>query len=118
MVTIPVSHPGSIVLHMIEEKFSVNNYLIVFFSPQGFVASVSHLRATVPAIYDITLAIPKDKPRPTLLRMLRGCSSVVSSYLRTFSLSNTDIVSIYVNIHKTEGGKWVGGAQFEWVKIS
>lgn len=44
---------------------------------KGFVASVSHLRSIVPAIYDITLAIPKDKPRPTLLRMLRGCSSVV-----------------------------------------
>lgn len=44
---------------------------------KGFVASVSHLRSIIPAIYDITLAIPKDKPRPTLLRMLRGCSSVV-----------------------------------------
>ncbi|XP_049353709.1 1-acyl-sn-glycerol-3-phosphate acyltransferase PLS1-like isoform X2 [Solanum verrucosum] len=43
---------------------------------KGFVASVSHLRSIIPAIYDITLAIPKDKPRPTLLRMLRGCSSV------------------------------------------
>ncbi|XP_009615949.1 1-acyl-sn-glycerol-3-phosphate acyltransferase PLS1-like isoform X1 [Nicotiana tabacum] len=44
---------------------------------KGFVAAVSHLRSFVPAIYNITLAIPKDKPRPTLLRMLRGCSSVV-----------------------------------------
>ncbi|MCD7466869.1 phospholipid scramblase 1 [Datura stramonium] len=29
---------------------------------KGFVASVSHLRSVVPAIYNITLAIPKDKP--------------------------------------------------------
>lgn len=84
----------SFVLQMIKEKISVNEYLIVFSSPQGFVASVSHLRSIIPAIYDITLAIPKDKPRPTLLRMLRGCSSVVSSYLCTCSLSGTDIVSI------------------------
>ncbi|CAN4119877.1 unnamed protein product [Withania somnifera] len=43
---------------------------------KGFVASVSHMRSVIPAIYNITLAIPKDKPQPTLLRMLRGCSSV------------------------------------------
>ncbi|KAJ8551373.1 hypothetical protein K7X08_000743 [Anisodus acutangulus] len=44
---------------------------------KGFVAAVTHLRSVVPAIYNITFAIPKDKPRPTLLRLLRGCSSVV-----------------------------------------
>ncbi|PHU03275.1 1-acyl-sn-glycerol-3-phosphate acyltransferase 2 [Capsicum chinense] len=54
-----------------------NVYLIVFSSSQGFVASLNHLRSFVPAIYNVTFAIPKDKPRPTLLRMLRGCSSVV-----------------------------------------
>ncbi|KAJ8543798.1 hypothetical protein K7X08_025416 [Anisodus acutangulus] len=45
---------------------------------KGFVAAVNHLCSVVPAIYNITLAIPKDKPRPALLRLLGGCSSVVS----------------------------------------
>lgn len=40
-------------------------------------AAVTHLRSFVPVIYNATVAIPKDEPRPTLLRMLRGHSSVV-----------------------------------------
>ena len=32
----------------------------------------------VPAIYDTTVIIPKDSPAPTMLRILKGQSSVVS----------------------------------------
>lgn len=35
------------------------------------------MRSFVPAIYDCTLAIPKNQPPPTILRMFRGQSSVV-----------------------------------------
>jgi hypothetical protein len=47
---------------------------------QGFVASVSTMRSFVPAIYDATVIIPKDQPSPTMMRILRGQSSVVSKY--------------------------------------
>lgn len=44
---------------------------------QGFVSSVSNMREFVPAIYDVTVAIPKDSSPPTMLRILNGKSSVV-----------------------------------------
>ncbi|KAL6588020.1 hypothetical protein OROMI_000998 [Orobanche minor] len=43
--------------------------------PQGFVAAVTHLRSFVPVIYNMTVAIPKNEPPPTLPRLFRGCSS-------------------------------------------
>ncbi|KAL2507327.1 1-acyl-sn-glycerol-3-phosphate acyltransferase 2 [Forsythia ovata] len=48
---------------------------------KGFVAAVTHLRSFVPVIYNITVAIPKNGPRPTLLRMIRGRSSVVHLHI-------------------------------------
>lgn len=48
---------------------------------QGFVSAVSHMRSFVPAIYDVTVAIPKSSPAPTMIRLFKGQSSVVS-YLR------------------------------------
>ncbi|KAL7151851.1 hypothetical protein ABFS83_04G058100 [Erythranthe nasuta] len=48
---------------------------------KGFVAAVTHLRATVPVLYNTTVAIPKNEPRPTLLRMIRGRSSVVHVHI-------------------------------------
>uniref|UniRef100_A0A2C9VDH1 Phospholipid/glycerol acyltransferase domain-containing protein n=1 Tax=Manihot esculenta TaxID=3983 RepID=A0A2C9VDH1_MANES len=45
---------------------------------KGFVSAVSNMRSFVPAIYDVTVALPKSSPQPTLLRMFRGQSSVVS----------------------------------------
>ncbi|KAL6966457.1 1-acyl-sn-glycerol-3-phosphate acyltransferase 2 [Sarracenia purpurea var. burkii] len=44
---------------------------------KGFVSAVNHMRSFVPAIYDITLAMPKNEPAPTMLRLLRGQSSVI-----------------------------------------
>ncbi|CAI9106430.1 OLC1v1005583C1 [Oldenlandia corymbosa var. corymbosa] len=48
---------------------------------KGFVYSVNQLRSFVPAIYDITVAIPKHETQPTLLRMFRGRSSVVHVHI-------------------------------------
>ncbi|CAA0833464.1 1-acyl-sn-glycerol-3-phosphate acyltransferase 2 [Striga hermonthica] len=48
---------------------------------KGFVAAVTHLRTFVPVIYNITVAVPKNEPRPTLLRILRGRSSTVHVHI-------------------------------------
>ncbi|XP_027090338.1 1-acyl-sn-glycerol-3-phosphate acyltransferase 2-like [Coffea arabica] len=48
---------------------------------KGFVYAVSQLSSFVPAIYDITVTIPKNEPQPTMLRILRGCSSVVHVHI-------------------------------------
>ncbi|KAI7733828.1 hypothetical protein M8C21_011699, partial [Ambrosia artemisiifolia] len=44
---------------------------------KGFVTSVSEMRSFAPAIYDMTVAIPKDSTPPTMLRLFKGQSSVV-----------------------------------------
>ncbi|KAK9273958.1 hypothetical protein L1049_018770 [Liquidambar formosana] len=49
---------------------------------KGFVSAVSNMRSFVPAIYDITIAIPKNQPAPTMLRLFRGQSSVVSVHIK------------------------------------
>lgn len=36
------------------------------------------MRSFVPAIYDVTLAVPKGQPSPTMLRLFKGQPSVVS----------------------------------------
>ncbi|XP_011080283.1 1-acyl-sn-glycerol-3-phosphate acyltransferase 2 isoform X1 [Sesamum indicum] len=48
---------------------------------KGFVAAVTHLRSFVPVIYNITVAIPKNEPRPTLLKIFRGRSSAVHVHI-------------------------------------
>lgn len=47
---------------------------------QGFVTSVSQMRSFVPAIIDMTVALPKDTTPPTMLRLFKGQSSVVSLF--------------------------------------
>ncbi|TXG70464.1 hypothetical protein EZV62_005399 [Acer yangbiense] len=49
---------------------------------KGFVAAVSHMRTFVPAIYDMTVTIPKSSPSPTMLRLFKGQSSVVHVHLK------------------------------------
>ncbi|KAI3806527.1 hypothetical protein L1987_22434 [Smallanthus sonchifolius] len=44
---------------------------------KGFVTSVSQMRSFVPAIYDMTVAIPRNTTPPTMLRLFKGQSSVV-----------------------------------------
>ena len=45
---------------------------------KGFVSAVSQMRSFVPAVYEVTVAIPKSSPPPTMLRLFKGQSSVVS----------------------------------------
>ncbi|MBA0800563.1 hypothetical protein Gohar_010989, partial [Gossypium harknessii] len=49
---------------------------------KGFVSAVSHMRSFVPAIYDMTVAIPKSSPSPTMLRLFKGQSSVVQVHVK------------------------------------
>ncbi|KAL8142926.1 hypothetical protein V2J09_015958 [Rumex salicifolius] len=49
---------------------------------KGFVSAVSQMRSFVPAVYDITVAIPKASPQPTMLRLFKGQSSVVHVHIK------------------------------------
>ncbi|KAL6987101.1 1-acyl-sn-glycerol-3-phosphate acyltransferase 2 [Sarracenia purpurea var. burkii] len=49
---------------------------------KGFVSAVSQMRSFVPAIYDVTVAIPKSSPPPTMLRLFKGQPSVVHVHLK------------------------------------
>lgn len=51
---------------------------------KGFVSAVANLRAFVPAIYDITVAVPKESASPTLLRLLRGQPSLIHLQARRY----------------------------------
>lgn len=44
---------------------------------KGFVTAVTHMRSFTPAIYDMTVAIPKASTPPTMLRLFKGQSSVI-----------------------------------------
>lgn len=59
-------------------------YVPVLVFLQGFVTTVSHLRSFVPAIYNLTVAIPKTEQQPTLLRIFQRRSSVVSKMFSVF----------------------------------
>ncbi|CAK8571241.1 unnamed protein product [Lathyrus sativus] len=49
---------------------------------KGFVSAVSHMRSFVPAVYDVTVAIPKSSPSPTMLRLFQGQPSVVHVHVK------------------------------------
>ncbi|CAA3006657.1 1-acyl-sn-glycerol-3-phosphate acyltransferase 2 [Olea europaea subsp. europaea] len=49
---------------------------------KGFVTAVSHMRTFVPAIYDVTVAIPKTSPAPTMIRLFKGQPSVMHVHLK------------------------------------
>ncbi|KAM7263206.1 hypothetical protein ACFE04_000889 [Oxalis oulophora] len=49
---------------------------------KGFVSAVTHMRSFVPAIYEVTVAIPKTTTPPTMLRLFKGQSSVVHVHLK------------------------------------
>lgn len=53
---------------------------------KGFVSAVNNLRSFVPAIYNITIAVPKKEPRPTMWRIIRGKSSVVHVHIKRHSM--------------------------------
>lgn len=49
---------------------------------KGFVSAVANLREFVPVVYDITVAVPKESPAPTMKRVLSGQPSVVHLHVR------------------------------------
>ncbi|KAE9585293.1 hypothetical protein Lal_00018316 [Lupinus albus] len=49
---------------------------------KGFVAAVSQMRSFVPAVYDMTVSIPRSSPAPTMLRLFKGQSSVVHVHIK------------------------------------
>ncbi|XP_019154454.1 PREDICTED: 1-acyl-sn-glycerol-3-phosphate acyltransferase 2-like isoform X1 [Ipomoea nil] len=49
---------------------------------KGFVTAVNHMRSFVPAIYEVTVAIPKSSPAPTMLRIFKGQPSVVHIHMK------------------------------------
>jgi hypothetical protein len=69
---------------------------------QGFVSAVSIMRDFVPAIYDTTVIIPKDSPAPTMLRILKGQSSVVS--ISTFNSCGPELEMPSIFILETSIG--------------
>ncbi|XP_074577873.1 1-acyl-sn-glycerol-3-phosphate acyltransferase PLS1-like [Curcuma longa] len=55
---------------------------------KGFVSAVKIMRPFVPAVYDVTVAIPHDQPSPTMLRILKGQSSVVHVHVKRHQLAD------------------------------
>ncbi|KAJ8449869.1 hypothetical protein Cgig2_001525 [Carnegiea gigantea] len=55
---------------------------------KGFVAAVNHMRSFVPAIYDVTVAIPKSSPQPTMLRLFKGQASVVHVHIKRHKMKD------------------------------
>lgn len=55
---------------------------------KGFVSAVANLREFVPAVYDVTVAVPKDSPSPTMKRVLSGQPSVVHLHARRCPTAN------------------------------
>nr|QVG79488.1 lysophosphatidic acid acyltransferase [Eranthis hyemalis] len=49
---------------------------------KGFVSAVSNMRSFVPVIYDATVAIPRNEPSPTMLRLLKRQPSVIHVHLK------------------------------------
>ncbi|XP_044468179.1 1-acyl-sn-glycerol-3-phosphate acyltransferase 2-like isoform X1 [Mangifera indica] len=69
------------------QEYAVSNGLpiprnVLIPRTKGFVAAVSHMRSFVPAIYDVTVAIPKSSPAPTMVRMFKGQPSVVHVHIK------------------------------------
>ncbi|KAI7996060.1 1-acyl-sn-glycerol-3-phosphate acyltransferase 2 [Camellia lanceoleosa] len=49
---------------------------------KGFVSAISEMRSFVPAIYEVTVAIPKSSPPPIMLRLFKGKSFVMHVHLK------------------------------------
>ncbi|KAG0594718.1 hypothetical protein M758_UG102700 [Ceratodon purpureus] len=54
---------------------------------KGFVSAVENLREFVPAVYDMTVAVSKELPDPTMIRIFRGQPSVVHVHIRRVPMS-------------------------------
>uniref|UniRef100_A0A103YLQ4 1-acylglycerol-3-phosphate O-acyltransferase n=1 Tax=Cynara cardunculus var. scolymus TaxID=59895 RepID=A0A103YLQ4_CYNCS len=82
---------------------------------KGFVTSVSQMRSFVPAIIDMTVAIPKDSTPPTMLRLFKGQSSVVSLLDLKFWLCK-DEIHVKVTRHSMKDLPESDEAVAQWCK--
>ncbi|KAL5082548.1 hypothetical protein RYX36_010969 [Vicia faba] len=55
---------------------------VLILRTKGFISAVSHMRSFVPAVYDVTVAIPKSSPSPTMLRLFQRQPSVVHVHVK------------------------------------
>ncbi|KAL8225321.1 hypothetical protein R6Q57_017878 [Mikania cordata] len=55
---------------------------------KGFVTSVSQMRSFVPAIYDMTVAIPRDTTPPTMLRLFKGQPSLLHVKMKRHAMKD------------------------------
>ncbi|XP_043813564.1 1-acyl-sn-glycerol-3-phosphate acyltransferase 3 isoform X13 [Manihot esculenta] len=59
----------------------------------GFISAVAHTRSFIPAIYDCTVAVPKNQPAPTMLRIFRGQSSVIVLQIKRHSMQELPVTA-------------------------
>ncbi|KAL2940910.1 1-acyl-sn-glycerol-3-phosphate acyltransferase 2 [Bienertia sinuspersici] len=69
------------------QKFAISKGLdvprhVLLPRTKGLILAVKHMRSFVPAIYDVTIAIPKDCPPPSMLTILTGKSSMVKVHIK------------------------------------
>ncbi|KAG6520059.1 hypothetical protein ZIOFF_017089 [Zingiber officinale] len=55
---------------------------------KGFVSAISIMRPFVPAVYDVTVAIPLDQSPPTMLRLLKRQSCVVHVHIKRYAATD------------------------------
>ncbi|KAG6517608.1 hypothetical protein ZIOFF_021004 [Zingiber officinale] len=55
---------------------------------KGFVSAISIMRPFVPAVYDVTVAIPLDQSPPTMLRLLKRQSCVVHVHIKRYAVTD------------------------------
>ncbi|XP_043813560.1 1-acyl-sn-glycerol-3-phosphate acyltransferase 3 isoform X6 [Manihot esculenta] len=60
---------------------------------KGFISAVAHTRSFIPAIYDCTVAVPKNQPAPTMLRIFRGQSSVIVLQIKRHSMQELPVTA-------------------------
>lgn len=58
---------------------------------KGFVSAVNNMRQFVPAIYDVTVAVPKDQPSPTMLRIFKGQPSVIHVHMKRHAMNELPV---------------------------
>ncbi|KAF3778457.1 1-acyl-sn-glycerol-3-phosphate acyltransferase 2 [Nymphaea thermarum] len=52
---------------------------------KGFVSTINTIRSFVPAIYDVTVAVPRGQPAPTMLNVLARKPSVIHVFIKRHS---------------------------------
>ncbi|XP_037496800.1 1-acyl-sn-glycerol-3-phosphate acyltransferase PLS1 [Jatropha curcas] len=74
------------------QKFAISKGLpvpsnVLIPRTKGFVAAVQYVRWFVPAIYDMTLAVPRGHRTPSFLEILKGRPTVVQIHLKRYPVN-------------------------------